>query len=191
MEAVLRESLRDGEKVRWQGEPVRFSLLDDADRTTILVKWIATAVLAVGLLVVYIPSRETPSVGFIGLVALTAVLIMGSPLIERWSLKQQRYWITNQRVILMTRDKSLYSMELGDIDGFQVAGGRAPEGCLMLGSCIFQEGDSQLRWRACHPKIDVKGQGSQSDAQGMVFYCVRNVGAAKALLERALGSNGT
>ena len=40
------------------------------------------------------------------------------------------------------------------------------------------------------PKIDVKGQGSQSDAQGMVFYCVRNVGAAKALLERALGSNG-
>ena len=55
------------------------SPLDDADRTTILVKWIATAVLAVGLLVVYIPSRETPSVGFIGLVALTAVLIMGSP----------------------------------------------------------------------------------------------------------------
>ena len=52
MEAVLRESLRDGEKVRWQGEPVRFPLLDDADRTTILVKWIATAVLAVGLLVV-------------------------------------------------------------------------------------------------------------------------------------------
>ena len=139
-------------KCAGKGEPVRFPLLDDADRTTILVKWIATAVLAVGLLVVYIPSRETPSVGFIGLVALTAVLIMGSPLIERWSLKQQRYWITNQRVILMTRDKSLYSMELGDIDGF--SGGWRPGtgGVFDAGKLHFPEGDSQLRWRACHPR---------------------------------------
>ena len=87
----------------------------------------------------------------------------------------------------MTRDKSLYSMELNEIDGFQVAGGRAPAGCLMLGRCIFREGDSQLRWRACHPKIDVRSQSSQSGAQGMVFYCVRNAGAAQALLKQALG----
>lgn len=187
MEVTLRDYLRDGEEVLWQGEPVDFPLLDDADRTAILVKWAASAVLATALLAAYIPSRETPSMGFIGLVILTAVLIMASPLVERWSLRQQRYWITNQRAILMTRDKSLYSMELNTIDGFQVAGGRAPAGCLLLGSCMFQESGSQLRWRACHPKIDVRSQAAQSDVQGMIFYCVRNAEAALALLAERTG----
>ena len=83
MEAALRDCLWEGEVVRWQGEPGRFSLLDDADRTTIVMKWIVTAALTAGLLAIYIPSRETPSAGFIGLVALTAILIIGSPLVER------------------------------------------------------------------------------------------------------------
>lgn len=50
MEVTLRDYLRDGEEVLWQGEPVDFPLLDDADRTAILVKWTASAVLAAALL---------------------------------------------------------------------------------------------------------------------------------------------
>ena len=126
--------------------------------------------------------------GFIGLVILTAVLIMASPLVERWSLRQQRYWLTNQRAFLMTRDRSLYSIELAKLDGFQVVGDQRTKNCVVLGRCIFPEARGHLRWRACHPKIDVCSQSRQGEALGMVFYCVRNAAEAATLLKSRAGN---
>ena len=188
MELTLKDCLRENEEVRWQGAPAEFSLLDRVSRRPILLKWLLTAVLTAGVLAAYLSGKETPSSGFIGLVALAAAILMGSPLVELWSLRQQRYWITNQRAILMTRDKSVYTMELEKLDGFRVIRDRAAEDCVVLGSCIFPEVPGQLRWRACHPKIDVCGQSDQGEAQGMVFYCVRNAEEAGALLERKRGT---
>lgn len=189
MEETLKACLRENETVRWQGVQGDFSLLDEANRRTILLKWLATAALTAGVLAVYIAGKETPSSGFIGLVALVAGLIIASPLVERWSLRQQKYWITDQRAILMTRDKSLYSMELEELDGFQVIRDQAAEDCLVLGSCIFPEVKEQLRWRACHPKVDLRSQTGQGEARGMVFYCVRNAAEAGSLLEKGMGGS--
>ena len=188
MDETLRNCLRENETVRWQGVQADFSLLDEANRRTILMNWMATAAMTAAVLALYISGKEVPSSGFIGLVALVAVMIIGAPLVEQWSLRQQRYWITDQRAILMTRDKSLYSMELKELDGFQVIRDQAAEDCLVLGSCIFPEIEEQLRWRACHPKIDVRSQTGQGEARGMVFYCVRNAAEARALLEKSVGS---
>ena len=187
MEETLKECLRENETVRWQGVQADFSLLDEANRRTILLKWLATALLTAGVLAVYLPGKETPSSGFIGLVALVAVMVVGAPLVERWSLRQQQYWITDQRAILMTRDKSLYSIELKELDGFRVVRDQAAEDCLVLGSCIFPEAEGQLRWRACHPKIDLRSQAGQGEARGMVFYCIRNAAEAGTLLEKSMG----
>lgn len=186
METTLREWLREDETVRWQGAPADFSLLDEPNRRTILVRWLVTAVLTAAVLTVYIFSKDTPSSGFIGLVTLVAVIIMGAPLVERWSLRQQQYWITNQRAILMTRDKSFYSMELKELDGFRVIRNRTEEDCVVLGRCIFPE-EGQLRWRACHPKVDVCSQSSQGQAQGLVFYNICNAAEAGVLLEERVG----
>lgn len=187
MENTRKDFLRENEEIRWQGIQADFSLLDDTNRRPILLRWLLTAVLTVCVLAVYFAGKEVPSSGFVGLVLLVAAIMMGSPLVERWSLRQQRYWITNQRAILITRDKSVYSMELEKLDGFRVIRGRAAEDCVVLGSCIFPEVKGQLRWRACHPKIDVCSRSDQDEAQGMVFYCVRNAEEAGALLEKETG----
>lgn len=120
MEKELKDCLRQGESVCWQGVPVDFPLLDNANTRSILLKWILTVVIAGGVLIPYLKNQQEISMGFIGLLTLVVVLIVVSPVVERWSLKQQHYWITNQRAILMTRDKSIYYMELDQIDAYKL-----------------------------------------------------------------------
>ena len=107
MEKELKDCLRQGESVCWQGVPVDFPLLDNANTRSILLKWILTVVIAGGVLIPYLKNQQEISMGFIGLLTLVVVLIVVSPVVERWSLKQQHYWITNQRAILMSRDQSI------------------------------------------------------------------------------------
>ena len=94
--------------------------------------------------------------GFIGLVLLVAAVILISPVAERRNLMGEQYWITNQRAILMTRDKTFFYMELSDIDDLQVVGGTTKGKSLVLGRCLLEEAKKLLRWRACHPKVDVQ-----------------------------------
>lgn len=188
METTLKDCLRENEVVCWQGLQTDFSLLDNVNRRPILVRWLATVAMTAGVLAIYIPGKETLSSGFVGLVALVALIMIGAPLAESWSLRQQKYWITNQRAILMTRDRSIYSMELRELDGFRVIRDQAEEDCVVLGRCIFPEAQSQLRWRACHPKVDVRSQSGQGQAQGMVFYSIRNAAQARTLLEELAGT---
>ncbi len=186
MEKALKDCLREQEEVCWQGVPVEFPLLDSVNTRSILLKWILTVAVAGGVLIPYLNTQEEVSMGFLGLLALVVVLILVSPVIERWSLRQQRYWITNQRAILMTRDKSIYYMELDEIDEYKLLTDMAAGQCLVLGGCLFQEIHKQLRWRACHPKTDMQST-SQGGAIGMVFYSINNAAAAAALLEKRVG----
>lgn len=188
MEKELRERLRENEMICWQGVQADFPLLDGANRRNILMRWMVTVGLTVVVLVLHISNEEVPNSGFVGLVVLAAVMIMGAPLVEWRSLRQQQYWLTNQRAFLMTRDRSLYSIELAKLDGFQVVGDQRTENCVVLGRCIFPEARGHLRWRACHPKIDVCSQSRQGEALGMVFYCVRNTAEAATLLKSRAGN---
>ncbi len=184
MEKELNGYLRENERVRWSGRPADFPLLEQGTKFQILRKWILTVALAGGLLAVYCSSNETWSMGFIGLVTLIAAAIVLSPFVEHAGVKKEHYWITDQRAILMTRDKTLYYMELDGIDAFQVVSGVANQDCLVLGSVLFPEIHKQLRWRACHPKMDLQAHEHQDCALGMVFYGVLNAEAAAALLSR-------
>ena len=121
MEERLKTYLRPGEQVRWQGRPAPFSLLEAEAKK----QWGLTVALGGGLLAVYLSGTEAPSMGFIGLVLLVAAVILISPVAERRNLMGEQYWITNQRAILMTRDKTFFYMELSDIDDLQIVGGRA------------------------------------------------------------------
>ena len=55
---------------------------------------------------------------------------------------------------------------------------------MVLGSCIFEDVNRQLRWRSCHPKADMQGNGKADEAQGLVFFGVSNGESAAALLRR-------
>lgn len=189
MEKALNDYLREGERVLWQGKTEPFPLLDNATKFQILTKWILTVALGGGLLVTYFRGNEVRSISYIAIVAAVAVIIMISPLMERHSLAGQSYWITDQRAILMSRDKTFYYMELEELDGYRLVQDVASQDCLVLGSGIFEEIHKQLRWRSCHPKIDLQGHSPQDCVMGMVFYCTDHLDAAVALLERQTHSH--
>ena len=136
------------------------------------------------VLAVYLSRTEAPSMGFIGLVLLVAAVILISPVAERRNLMGEQYWITNQRAILMTRDKTFFYMELSDIDDLQVVGGTTKGKSLVLGRCLFEEAKKLLRWRACHPKVDVQSHDETDRALGMIFYGVQGAEAAAELLRQ-------
>ena len=184
MEERLKTYLRPGEQVRWQGRPAPFSLLEAEAKKQILLKWGLTVALGGGLLAVYLSGTEAPSMGFIGLVLLVAAVILISPVAERRNLMGEQYWITNQRAILMTRDKTFFYMELSDIDDLQVVGGTTKGKSLVLGRCLFEEAKKLLRWRACHPKVDVQSHDETDRALGMIFYGVQGAEAAAELLRQ-------
>ena len=120
MDKELREYLREDEQVRWQGRPEPFPLLEGSIKNRILRTWIVTGVVVCGLLVWYFNFYEDKSAGFLGLMLIIAALIVISPVMERRNLLGQSYWITNQRVILRTRDNSYYYMNLDGIDEIRV-----------------------------------------------------------------------
>lgn len=183
-EQVLQSYLRDGEQVRWQGKTENFPLLDNDAKWQILGKWIGTVVAACAILMLYIGGNENWSVKAAGVIVLIAALLVVSPIMERYNVLRQSYWITDQRAILMTRDRSFYSMELSQIDDFRLVKGKDSRDCLVLGSCIFEDVNRQLRWRSCHPKADMQGNGKADEAQGLVFFGVSNGESAAALLRR-------
>ena len=164
--------------------PAPFSLLEAEVKKQILLKWGLTVALGGGLLAVYLSGTEAPSMGFIGLVLLVAAVILISPVAERRNLMGEQYWITNQRAILMTRDKTFFYMELSDIDDLQVVGGTTKGKSLVLGRCLFEEAKKLLRWRACHPKVDVQSHDETDRALGMIFYGVQGAEAAAELLRQ-------
>lgn len=188
VEQALRAYLRDGEQVCWQGKTEEFPLLENDAKGKILGKWIGTVVVAFAILALYIKNNPDWSVKVVGMVLLVAALLVISPIIERSSLLRQQYWITNQRAILMTRDRSFYYMELCEIDDFQMVKGMTDHDCLVLGSCLFEDINRQLRWRACHPKTDVQSDGHSDQAMGLVFFNVSNIEGAAAQLQQWKGS---
>jgi hypothetical protein len=188
-DGALRNYLRPDEKVCWQGKTEKFSLLENDAKLLVLTKWIGTVVVAGAILIPYISSNSQWSVKFVGLVLLIGAMMVVSPAVERSSLLRQQYWITNQRAILMTRDRTLYSMELSDIDDIKVIHGQTPQDSLLLGGCLFGENERQVRWRACHPKTGAQSDTAEDVTVGLVFYNVLNSQGAAAHLRQRGGAH--
>ncbi len=181
-EQAFEKYLRQGEQVRWQSGTKDFSLLERGEGGKIIGKWISTVIVTAALLALYTGQGREWSAKAVAVILVIAVLLLISPVIERRSLLGQRYWITDQRAILMTRDQTFYCMELEEIDDFQLLRDRTAGDCLVLGGCLFEEG--QLRWRACHPKTDSQSDGRRGEAQGLVFFSVENGTEAAECLRR-------
>lgn len=181
-EKELNEYLRKGENVRWSGRTAPFPLLGDRSREEIVLKWVVTAALTCGFLWLYCARDQAVNGKFIALVVLVAGLVIASPWMEQRSIMGQQYFITDQRAILMSRDKTFYSMELNGIDELRRVSLHGEADTLVMGGIIMEDIRKQLRWRACHPKTDMQGQKKQDEALGMVFYGIRDADLAESLL---------
>ena len=182
-EKTLQGILRDGEQVLWSGKTEAFPLLAGDARVQILGRWIGTAVVAVVLLALYIANGGNGKGLIVGVLGVAALLLV-SPFVERRNVLRQSYCITDQRVILISGDQTVYFMELDGIDGFRTVTGKTEYGSLVLGSCIFGDIRRQLRWRACHPKMDSQGGKTSGTAMGLVLFNLKDCRGAEELLRR-------
>ena len=183
VEKTLDKTLRDGEQVLWSGKTEAFPLLTGDARVQILGKWIGTAVVAVVLLALYIANGGNGKGLIVGVLGVAALLLV-STFVERRNVLRQSYCITDQRVILISGDQTVYFMELDGIDGFRTVTGKTEYGSLVLGSCIFEDIRRQLRWRACHPKMDSQGGKTSGTAMGLVLFNLKDCRGAEELLRR-------
>ena len=183
VEKTLNKTLRDGEQVLWSGKTEAFPLLAGDARVQILGRWIGTAVVAVVLLALYIANGGNGKGLIVGVLGVAALLLV-SPFVERRNVLRQSYCITDQRVILISGDQTVYFMELDGIDGFRTVTGKTEYGSLVLGSCIFEDIRRQLRWRACHPKMDSQGGKTSGTAMGLVLFNLKDCRGAEELLRR-------
>ena len=182
-EKTLGKTLRDGEQVLWSGKTEVFPLLAGDAKVQILSKWIGTVAAAIVILALYIANGGNGN-GMIAVVLGVAVLLLVSPFVEQRSVLRQRYWITDQRVILISGDQTVYFMELDGIDGFRTVTGKTEYGSLVLGSCIFEDIRRQLRWRACHPKMDSQSGTTSGAAMGLVLFNLKDCRGAEELLRQ-------
>ena len=183
VDKTLDKTLRDGEQVLWSGKTEAFPLLTGDARVQILGRWIGTAVVAVVLLALYIANGGNDKGLIVGVLGVAALLLV-SPFVERRNVLRQSYCITDQRVILISGDQTVYFMELDGIDGFRTVTGKTEYGSLVLGSCIFEDIRRQLRWRACHPKMDSQGGKTSGTAMGLVLFNLKDCRGAEELLRR-------
>ena len=186
-EQAFQNYLRSGEQVRWHGVTKPFPLLERDAKFLILGKWIGTGAVTAVLLRLYIGNSPDWSLKAVIAVLLVAALLIVSPFVEKWNVLGQQYWITDQRVIFMSRDRTFYYMELSDIDDIRLVEGQTEEGTLVVGSRVFEDIKRQLRRRACHPKTNVQSDGPMDKAEGLVLFSVSDSKKAADCLRQQLG----
>ncbi len=181
-EQTLQGTLRQDEQVLWSGKSAGFPLLAGDSKIQILLRWTGTVVGAAAILALYVGNAGGRSMGAIlGILAVAAVILV-SPFVEQRSVLRQFYCITNQRVILISGDQTVYYMELDQIDGVRTVTGKTEYGTLAVGSAVFEDIKHQLRWRGCHPKMDAQGGRTSGEAQGLVLFNLQDCRAAEMLL---------
>ncbi len=174
-------TLRPGELVLWQGQAKQFGVLSGPDGRAILRQWLIGAGMLAAILTLYVTStryRETAPIVF--LAGAMAVLLV-VPFWERSRILRQRYYITNERAIVVAGGRHVTSMERGAIDEYRLSGENGSES-LVLGSALHDEPNAELRHLGLYPTVH-REPDSKPVISGMVFYHIENAKAAELALK--------
>ncbi|WP_346704315.1 hypothetical protein [uncultured Agathobaculum sp.] len=184
MENIVKSNLRKSETILWQGAPEPFPLIEQGNRLSVLRLWAITVVFAAGMIAAYCTQNDAWEMRFVVGIVVIALLVISAPFIERARVQKQRFFLTNERAFLVMDSKKVYAMELSAIDEVQVVEDVANHACIAMGSCIFEYMRKEMRWRACHPKINMQDSEHRGQVDGMVFYDVADIKGAMEILEQ-------
>ena len=93
-------------------------------------------------------------------------------------------------VLALYMGNAVYYMELGEIDEIRTVSDKTEYDCLAVGSAVFEDIKSQMRWRSCHPKMDAQGGVSSGEALGLILFNLRDCQGAEMLLGEVRKSAG-
>nr|WP_297275675.1 hypothetical protein [uncultured Agathobaculum sp.] len=184
MEEVVKNRLRQGETILWQGTPEPFPLLEQGNRLSVLRLWVVTVVLAACLIAAYCTQNIEWEMRFVVGIIVIALLVASAPFIERMRVRKEKFYLTNERAFLVMGPKAVFAMELSAIDAVEVVEDVENHACIAMGSCIFEYMRKEMRWRACHPKINMQDSEHRGQVDGMVFYDVADVKGAMEILKQ-------
>ena len=177
---ALEKNLREGETVVWESGTLTFRLLDGKEGRKSLLQWVLSAVCYIAILIFYASYGAVTLKVATVLTALLAVMI-AMPVLSYRQLLAQRYYLTNQRAILIKKDGVICTMERAKINAVRLYPGK-PGASLALGRSLLDEGGKQLRWRSTHAKEHPNSVGGLN-ALGLVFYNVERAETAMRLLQ--------
>ena len=177
----LRRHLRKGETLLWESQPRNFPLLEGQFKQRIMMEWGIAIALAAWFFYV---ERNNPNCGLgvkcLVLLVVSAVIL--APVVEWYCLKKQQYFLTDQRAILIGVDRTMYYIDLDQIDKWGTIADVAQGECIVMGGSILEGVRKQLRWQSCHPKVSWQEEEEGGEVQGMVFYLPMDVDRALELL---------
>ena len=183
MNEILKETLRENETVRWESKAKDFSVLGGKYGKKFIMRVVVAALIAAGIIAGHISSGSEPKTGLIVLIVAVVLAVAVTPFLEKGRLMKARYWITDQRVIIIGSDKLARSMEISYIDAIKVTADEGAKYCLVLGSCVFGDAEKSMRWRAGNPKMPEEAGSRKDCALGMILYNAEKAEEAVAMLK--------
>ena len=183
MDDRIKKLLKADEHVRWIGKAEKDPFLNDSNRSSMILRWVLTAVIAVGLSVLYavycsnkaIPYYWAVNIFTIGVPLYIAVL----PYMDHKRLRKVIYAITDRRVIVSANDNRAYDMLLSHVDSIQISRGIGGT-TLILGSAVANASENKLRVLSLYGKMDeVCGK---ERTVGAALYNLADADVARSLL---------
>ena len=184
LEKTLSSFLYPDERVLWRGKTKPFGILEGKEGKHVLLQWILS-VAGGALLLALAAANGTASAGLVVLTLLVVALLVAAPVFSFRALLAQGYFITDRRVLVLRPDGGGSMIAHENVDACRVLpldhGGEA----VVVGSELFDEGQSRLRWRALHPLEGhfAKSVEGLTECEGVVFYRVDGAADAAELLE--------
>ena len=145
---IAAKDLRPGEEILWQSATEPIGLLEGSCGKQIIKSWIITTVITLALVIACTAVIGSIQFKLLAVVVVVWLCIMMAPVQDWRTAKAQQYAVTNQRAIVVQKDKTMYTMELGKVDDVQIYRPSDKENCLLLGSKTEAEAKNKLRWLA-------------------------------------------
>ena len=184
MENTVAKYLHKGEEIYWSGQPGKVLLMEKSTRPAVLLNWCVTGIATLLFLGYYflMLCSGTFSPVFVGMILLTAATVIYMPVKKQRNLQGSRYYITNERAMLVTRDASYYCLDLKDLDRVQTVQDRKGETCLVLGSGLEESLKKGVDWRSRNIKLGTRTEGPWDYATSLLLFRTGDAdGALKAL----------
>jgi len=184
MEPNLERYLREEERVRWEGRPGEFELFEGTYKTKFMIRCLIALAVAVGVVAVQLSRGPDPQLALTVVILFMIAIVALAPLGEKSKLMKCRYWITEQRIILLGSDEALHYMELNEVDVVKTVTDGAGRKCLVIGTPVLRDAKKNARWRAAMPKAVDETGGSKEHSAGMILYNLPDNNEVMALLKK-------